>query len=74
MTATEQLNMFEKKNDPIWSEFRSLENKQEHLRKGIFARYGAILKLVASLQTELSELRQSRKNTFKELELFQNQQ
>lgn len=52
-----QNNLFEKIDDPLWIEFRSLETKQDNLRKGIFQRYSALMRLVESLQDELVELR-----------------
>lgn len=53
-----QLNIFEKEGDPLWGEIRTLESKQDSLRKGIFLRYSALLKMVESLQSELIEVRQ----------------
>lgn len=57
MSLQLQKNLFEKSDDPLWMEFRTLEKSQDNLRKGIFQRYGALMKLVESLQSELVELR-----------------
>jgi hypothetical protein len=70
MSAIEQLNMFEIKNDPIWNELKSLEFKQDNLRRGVFQRVSALMKLVESLQNELIEVRQviRQDNDFKPLQ------
>lgn len=78
MSAAKQMNMFEDYQDPLWCEFRTLEDKQDNLRKGIFQRYSALMKLVESMQNELVELRQEIKENqpikWKENELFQKVQ
>ena len=66
--------MFEDFTDPLWLEFRSLETKQDNLRRGIFQRYSALMNLVESLQSELievrSELQKNKKADYSHLELF----
>jgi len=58
MSLNTQLNLFENTEDPLWLEYRNLENKQDKLRRGIFQRHNAILKIVVSLQEEIVSLRE----------------
>lgn len=51
-----QLNLFEDPSDPLWIEYRSLEARQENLRRGLFQRYEALLKTVEQLQEQVKLL------------------
>lgn len=57
-----QMNLFEDPSDPIWIEYRSLEAKQENLRRGIFGRYEDLLKIIEDLQKEVQKLQPDTSN------------
>lgn len=66
--------MFEIPGDPVWNELKSIESKQDNLRKGIFQRYSSLLQYCQSMQHEINELREElrkfKKDDFSDLELF----
>jgi hypothetical protein len=71
--SADQYNLFQK-DDPYWMELKSIESKQDNLRKGIFQRYSSLMQYCQSMQQEIYELREElrklKKEDFSDLELF----
>jgi len=71
MTET-QLNLFER-DDPLWIEYRSLEIKQDNLRRGLFKRLGLLKEEVLELRLEIAAMKGLSTNktvSFSEMDLF----